>query len=142
MSRKPEGFETHPAHFIQAPLRGIVHQVTDGDTMIVEVDLGFNKYEWQNLRLFNLNAPEIFKPKDDLERRAGLAAKARVTELADGKPVLLITYKDKEKYGRYLASVFLYYEGEKSPWQNLEKRLVAEGLAAWLDPNIPPATLG
>lgn len=141
MSRKPDGFAMHPAHFIQPVLRGIVHEVIDGDTVICEVDLGFNRYEWMDLRLYNLNAPEIFRPKDDLERRAGIAAKQRVVDLTLGRPVLLVTYKDKEKYGRYLASIFLHYEGEKVPWQNLEKRLVDEKLAAWIDPKEPPASL-
>ena len=141
MSRKPDVFTGHPAHFIQPVYRGWCHDVIDGDTVILELDIGFNEYRWVSCRLFNLNAPEIYRPTTPLEQHAAIAAKTRLQQLVQEKPVLVVTYKDKDKYGRYLASLFYYAQDIQKLWHSVEDQLVREGHAAWLDTTIPPPSL-
>jgi micrococcal nuclease len=105
-------------------------KVVDGDTLDMEVDLGFGITRVDRFRLYGLNAPEMSTPE-------GKIAKAWViTQLAerlapfvnDPFPLTVRTYKDKqEKYGRYLATVSI---DEK--W-DLNAELVAAGHAVLKD---------
>lgn len=136
MSRMPDGFLTHPAPFPTPTLRAIIREVIDGDTYIAEVDLGFNRYEWMDLRAYNINCPEIFHPKDQAELIAGQAARQACVALVLNRPVMLHTYKDHEKYGRYLATVF-YWDPIVKVWKNMNWFLVTAGYAVMMDPKIP-----
>lgn len=99
-----------------------VIQVIDGDTLDVSVDLGFDIQHTLRVRLYGINTPET-RTRNKEEKARGLAAKERLKELLLGKTVLLKTKKDDtEKFGRYLAEVFV---GELS----VNKTLVAEGHA-------------
>jgi micrococcal nuclease len=85
-----------------------VIKVVDGDTIDVEIDLGF-KIKWNaRLRLFGINAPETKGPSHE----AGINTKRYVESvLPVGSIIVVKTFVDKsEKYGRYLASV-LYKTG-------------------------------
>lgn len=98
---------------------GVVLDVYDGDTVTIDVDLGFKIHFTERFRLFGLNAPEI-KGK---ERPEGLVSATALREWCEGKEILIETIKDKKgKYGRYLA--ILWLNGV-----NLNERLLAEGLA-------------
>lgn len=87
---------TYKAHVIS---------VIDGDTLDLDVDLGFNTHLRERFRLMGINAPEI----RGAERERGLEAKLFVEALLPlGKEVLVHTFKDrKEKYGRWLANIYL-----------------------------------
>ena len=84
--------------------RATVIQITDGDTLVADVQLGFRVAATITLRLAGINCPEVVGPT----RAEGLAAKEFVrTLLPPGTPIRIVTYKDrKEKYGRYLADVY------------------------------------
>lgn len=100
-------------------------RVIDGDTIVVDIDLGFNiTYADVALRLYGINTPEL-KSKDPAEKLAAQAAKERVQELLpEGSTILVKTIKDeKEKFGRYLALVFDPNDRE------INKLLLEEGLA-------------
>lgn len=97
---------TEPAYLYRAE---VVH-VVDGDTIDVDIDLGF--YTWikkQRIRMFGIDAPEM---RGD-ERPAGQAATEFLRDLIDGKTVILRTIKGKDggdsrgKYGRWLATVYI-----------------------------------
>jgi micrococcal nuclease len=80
-----------------------VLKVVDGDTLDVEIDLGFHVYHELRLRLNHVDAPEM-------STAAGKAAKAYVvswmTTCPNGTDVIVKTDRDKtEKYGRYLGVV-------------------------------------
>ena len=77
----------------------------DGDTIRVDVDLGFSfKKENMALRLYGIDAPEI---RGDTRIR-GRASRDFLREKILGEHVTIKTHKDaKGKYGRYLAEVFL-----------------------------------
>ena len=97
-----------------------VTRVIDGDTVVVDVDLGFFvTLRDQTLRLAKVNAPEL-KGKTAEE---GAKSKEALRQLVEGKDVVLRTYKSgNDKYGRILAEVFV---GDK----NVNDWLVTEGLA-------------
>lgn len=88
--------------------RALVTGVYDGDSITVDLDLGF--YIWmrsQKLRLLGIDTPEL-NSKDAVVRSAGIVARDKLRELVLGKSVVVETVKDdKEKYGRWLANVFI-----------------------------------
>lgn len=99
-----------------------VIKVVDGDTIDVEVDLGFDITLKLRLRLLGIDAPERYTTE-------GKTVTKRVEELLPvGTVVRIVTVKDrKEKYGRYLAEVFLTsgpYEGKSINQILLEEHLV------------------
>lgn len=79
-----------------------VIRVKDGDTVVVNIDLGFRMQITNiSVRLSNVNAPEKGGP-------LGEAAKKWLTDLALGKSVILHTQKNEyDKYGRILAAIDL-----------------------------------
>lgn len=79
-----------------------VLRVIDGDTLDVEVDLGFRTIARLPLRVAHIDAPERFTD-------AGRIATAFVTQaLADvDNKVVVETFKPVDKYGRYLANVYM-----------------------------------
>jgi micrococcal nuclease len=98
-----------------------VHEIIDGDTLDVSVDLGFHIQHIIRLRLYGIDTPEL-KSKDANERQlANLAAK-KLTDLLEGKVVTVKTHKSSDKYGRYLAEII--HDGV-----NINKLLLTEGLA-------------
>ena len=106
--------------------KGHIERIIDGDTLVVNVDVGFRMVQTMVFRLYGVNTPEIVGEN----RAKGLEAKNFVIELLPvGKEVEIKTYKDKqEKYGRYLAEVwFVPEEGEQRG--DLATQLIAAGLA-------------
>jgi len=124
MPRKPIEFSEHPAAFDDVRAQGLYRAhcryVVDGDTFDVLIDLGFQNYAYEALRLRDVDTPEI---RGD-ERERGLAAKARVQELILDTPVLVRSFKDVETFGRFVADVLYWKEGE---WLDLGETLVSEG---------------
>ena len=97
--------------------KATVTSVYDGDTFNATVDLGFNISINETFRLFGLNAPEV----RGTEKELGKISRDRLRERILNKEITIRTYKDsKEKYGRYLAEIFI---GEESinEWLIVEK---------------------
>lgn len=84
----------------------IVHKVVDADTVDLVVDLGFDLNILMRCRLYGINAWEL---KTD----SGKVAKEFLAKLLPlGSKVTVQTTRDKkEKYGRYLATIFLLESG-------------------------------
>jgi endonuclease YncB( thermonuclease family) len=79
-----------------------VERIVDGDTLWIDVDLGFFLRQKMHLRLWRVNTPEI----RGAERVEGLRAKQYVADtLPPSSTVVVKTYKI-EKYGRFLADVY------------------------------------
>ena len=89
--------------------KALVRAVVDGDTLDLEIDLGMSVFVRERVRLSGIDTHEIFGVKVGSEEyKLGMASKNRVEELLVGKIVYIVTTKDKkEKYGRYLAKVYL-----------------------------------
>jgi micrococcal nuclease len=102
-----------------------VTKVYDGDTITVEVDLGFSFKFTNSFRLLRINCPEVRGES----REEGLKSRDRLRELIMDKEVIIKTQKDNtEKYGRYLAEVLVTVDGVEI---NVNDLLVTEGLAIY-----------
>jgi micrococcal nuclease len=85
-----------------------VLRVVDGDTVDVDIDLGFGIWlRGERVRIMGIDTPES-RTRDKLEKVFGLAAKNRLKELL-GKTAILKTMVDKDggdakgKFGRILG---------------------------------------
>ena len=97
-----------------------VIRVYDGDTITVNIDLGFGIWmKNQTIRLYGINTPEIRGE----EREQGLISAEYLRTKILGKRIILKTVKDKKgKYGRWLGEVYL-------DDINVNQELIEEGLA-------------
>lgn len=89
----------------------------DGDTVDMDVDLGFHMHGLLRFRLTDVNTPERGMP-------GWAEATARANELAPvGAHIMAFTQKDGDKYGRWLAHITL------DDGRTVNKILLSEGLA-------------
>ena len=86
----------------------IVNRVVDGDTVDIDIDLGFNiMLTGERVRIMGIDTPES-RTSDEVEKIFGLAAKERLKSLL-GKKAILKTQIDKDgddlkgKFGRILG---------------------------------------
>ena len=100
-------------------------KVVDGDTIDVDIDLGFNIIlSNQRIRLAGIDTPES-RTRDLEEKKFGLLAKQMVEHYCPlGQTITLRTSKDERgKFGRILGD-FVIYEAETDSWTTLCKVLV------------------
>ena len=82
-------------------------RVIDGDSILVDIDLGFNHWiHDESIRLFGVDCPEC-RSRDPKEKAAGLAAKEFVKGLLHDGGTYTLTTKEKGKFGRYLGVIKL-----------------------------------
>lgn len=101
-----------------------VIDIHDGDTIKVDIDLGFGVVlKNQTFRFFGINAPEIHGET----KTAGLKTTAYVQQVLADKDIIIESIKDeKEKFGRWLGRIY-YQDGEE--WINLNQKLIDMELA-------------
>ncbi len=83
-------------------------KVIDGDTVDVDIDLGFGVWlKKQRIRLYGVDTPES-RTRDLEEKKYGLAAKEYVKKFLDDKWLILKTetYDAEGKFGRILGSLY------------------------------------
>lgn len=80
----------------------IVDKIVDGDTIHVMIDLGFDVWKKEIIRLGKINAPEL-KGKD---RNKGLESKEFLSMLIPIGSKVKMDCTSKDKYGRYVALIF------------------------------------
>jgi len=103
-----------------------IYKIVDGDTIDVDIDLGFNISFFQRVRLAGIDTPES-RTKDVYEKKLGLEVKEKLTNLLkDAKKIVIKTEKpdSKEKYGRILGWLFID-DGKLS----INEILIKEGYA-------------
>jgi micrococcal nuclease len=86
-----------------------VTNVVDGDTIDVDIDLGFSVSFSQRLRLAGIDTPES-RTTNKVEKALGLESKDYLkSKLKDAKEVVVKTEKpdSSEKYGRILGWVYV-----------------------------------
>lgn len=92
-------------------------RVIDGDTVVLEVDLGHTVHSVPSLRLEGVNSPEMHAH----DSAPGLAARkftadwmaaATRSSKATAWPLVIMSKKD-EKYGRYLATIWRRKDGHQ-----------------------------
>lgn len=88
-------------------------RVIDGDTIEVIIDLGFNVMIKETVRLKGIDTPES-RTRNTLEKQAGLKVEQFLIDLIEGKTIYITTEKSNEKYGRYLADIYLNLDDTKS----------------------------
>lgn len=112
-------------------------RVIDGDTVDLDVDLGFYMRVHRRFRLLGINTPELRGGTDET-KAAAQAAKQRVKELLfavpedNNFPVDLLIHTEKaDSFGRWLAAVMVFRDGnaEHPPaWISIGDILIEEGL--------------
>tara|TARA_Y100000385_G_scaffold33004_1_gene30951 strand:+ start:237 stop:671 length:435 start_codon:yes stop_codon:yes gene_type:complete len=134
--------------------RAKVIRVVDGDTVDVDIDLGFGIWQKnERVRIMGIDTPES-RTRNKIEKKFGLAAKAKLKSLL-GKSTVLKTSINKKgvdmkgKFGRVLGDFLVdgkkvteimcktghavpYFGGAKADTQKQHmknrKKLVAEGV--------------
>lgn len=108
-------------------------RVVDGDTVDVDIDLGFGVWlRKERVRMMGIDTPES-RTSDKVEKKFGLAAKARLKSLL-GKEAVLKTQIDKSggdakgKFGRILGD-FDVYDAHTDSWRGATEVLISEGHA-------------
>jgi micrococcal nuclease len=103
-----------------------VLKVVDGDTIDVDIDLGFDISYTQRVRLAGIDTPES-RTTDKEEKVLGLEVKDRLKHLiSTANTVVIRTEKpdSSEKYGRILGWLFL--DGAE---KSVNEALIADGYA-------------
>jgi micrococcal nuclease len=103
-----------------------VTNVVDGDTIDVEIDLGFDISFSSRVRLAGIDTPES-RTTNKAEKVLGLEAKEYVkSKIKDAKDVVIKTEKmdSSENYGRILGWLFL--DGSKV---SVNEQMIADGYA-------------
>ena len=103
-----------------------VSKVVDGDTIDVDIDLGFDISFSSRVRLAGIDTPES-RTTDKIEKALGLESKEYLKKAIDAsKTVVIKTEKmdSSEKYGRILGWVFL--DGSKV---SVNEQMIADGYA-------------
>lgn len=96
-----------------------VIKVYDGDTITLDVDLGFSIRMEMRIRLYGINAPEL----KGMDRELGILSRDYLMNLIADKEVILETIKDeKGKFGRILG--IIHIDG-----LNVNELLIKEGYA-------------
>jgi micrococcal nuclease len=92
-------------------------RVIDGDTAVLDIDLGFRLRATMPFRLLGINTPEMNTPE-------GRAARLWAVDWFQRHPnITAETAKDPEKYGRWLAVI------RPDSGASLNEALVGVGLA-------------
>ena len=131
-----------------------LRRVVDGDTVDVDIDLGFGIWQMnERVRIMGIDTPES-RTRDKIEKKFGLAAKAKLKSILGKDTVLKTTINKKGldmkgKFGRVLGDFLQddksvaktmcemghavpYFGGAKANTQKQHmknrKRLVAEGV--------------
>jgi len=113
-----------------------VKNITDGDTLVGNIDLGFSiSLKDAKIRLYGINTPES-RTRNLQEKELGLAAKARLSELLGSARKVQICVDQNNprgKFGRILAIMLAdsvnvneilisegharhYFGGKREPW--------------------------
>ena len=107
-----------------------IDKVLDGDTIDVTIDLGFDLYKKERVRIAGVDTPE--KRTRDLEEKAlGIDAtnwlKAKLTETIKGDEELLIRTELKGGVGKYGRLLGWLYIGDATI--SLNELMIEEGYA-------------
>ncbi len=90
-----------------------VTRIVDGDTVDVDVDLGFGMiYKKQRVRMMGIDTPES-RTRDLEEKFYGKQSKKFLETLLLNADVTLVSH-DKGKFGRILGELFIYGNFDRS----------------------------
>ena len=96
-----------------------VNRIIDGDTIIANVDLGFDTWKTTTIRFYGINTPES-RTRDLEEKAQGKAATLRLTEILElNNNKFILKSHGVGKYGRCLGELFVESLGDTSVQQTL-----------------------
>lgn len=120
--------------------RALIERVVDGDTVDMMVDLGFDVWTHQRIRLNGIDTPERHTP-------LGKVLKRHMASQLEGKKIIIDVTKP-DKYGRYLGTLWLTEES----LETINDQLYANKLAKlytgksktdlWTDEELSVTTVG
>tara|TARA_B100001248_G_scaffold174470_1_gene132363 strand:+ start:933 stop:1352 length:420 start_codon:yes stop_codon:yes gene_type:complete len=100
-----------------------VTRVVDGDTVDVDIDLGFGMtYKKQRVRMMGIDTPES-RTRDLEEKFYGLKSKEFLKDLLKDREVQLVSH-DKGKFGRILGELFI------DDWKQSVNQMMIDGYHA------------
>ena len=100
-----------------------INRVIDGDTIDIDIDLGFHITVSHRVRLKDIDAAEV-RTKDLEEKKKGIEARLWLEkELARKGEWIIETYKE-DKYGRMLGTLYLIGDPV-----TVNERMLNEGIA-------------
>jgi len=108
----------------------IINRVVDGDTVDVDIDLGFDLWlKDERIRLHDIDAPET-RTRDLEEKAKGYESKEFVESLlpVGSEQVLISRDYNKGKFGRIIGT-FKVYDHIKGAWSDLSSVLLEHGYA-------------
>tara|TARA_A100001037_G_C14893951_1_gene519707 strand:- start:33 stop:395 length:363 start_codon:yes stop_codon:yes gene_type:complete len=106
----------------------VVTRVVDGDTVDVDIDLGFGVWlKKQRVRLMGVNAPES-RTRDLEEKKRGLAAKEFVKAFCPEGQVVKLRSHDRGKFGRILGEIIVF-DSKLDQESTINQMLIREGHA-------------
>ena len=86
-----------------------VIKVVDGDTIDVDIDLGFGiTYKKQRVRLMGIDTPES-RTRDLEEKKFGKASKKHLKKLLESAERISLISHDKGKFGRILGEIYIHF---------------------------------
>ena len=103
-----------------------LYKVVDGDTIDVDIDLGFNISYYQRVRLAGIDTPES-RTTDKIEKQLGLEVKKKLDDiLKSANKIIIKTEKpdSTEKYGRILGWIYIDDQEE-----SVNQMLINDGFA-------------
>lgn len=84
-----------------------VVKVVDGDTIDVDIDLGFGMvYKKQRVRMVGIDTPES-RTRNKVEKLFGKASKKHLKKLLEECESVSLVSHDKGKFGRILGELFI-----------------------------------
>ena len=83
--------------------RAKVNRVIDGDTYVLDVDLGFRCTLTISIRVHDYDAPELH----GADAARGLLAKDAAASLLSQGPIVIESYKDARSFERWVADVYV-----------------------------------
>jgi endonuclease YncB( thermonuclease family) len=79
--------------------KAFVNRIIDGDSINVNLDLGFGIFQEKTLRLAQINAAEI-------SSKEGEIAKEKLIEILRDAPFLIVKTNQIDTFGRYISDIF------------------------------------
>ncbi|GJL95771.1 MAG: hypothetical protein DHS20C05_21760 [Hyphococcus sp.] len=107
---------------LSGPVSASVERVIDGDTVKMRALIWVDQELVVSVRVAGVDAPELFRPKCEVEKIKARAAKHFVEEFLSGRDAVLSNIQHGKYAGRVVANIEA--EGE-----DLGAALIAEGFA-------------
>lgn len=109
-----------------------VVKVVDGDTIDVDIDLGFSTVlKKQRVRFLGIDTPES-RTRDLVEKKFGKASKKHLKGLLESAESLSLISHDKGKFGRILGEIIAHFDEGHPVYEteiNVNEQMILDGHA-------------